>query len=211
MVRGEEIKITAGVVGVTIVDYPRILLQDAAQHIAHQDFGVAIVVAHVACEITAQQALTRAFARRSITELETPVRKLFTVTAEPTFPRAIPAEIATPPAAVAEIMPLFVTSANPAVVGPPGEKIAMPFAPNVWIEPALPTLALSTPTITAPPSPRCCIDPEFVLTSAVPKATTAALPGPEASMFPMFSTVALFPAKTAAFRLATTAICGFAN
>ena len=78
MLHGEEMKIPAGVVGVTIVDYPRILLQDAAQHIAHQDFGVAIVVAHVACEIIAQQAMTRAFSRRSITELETPVRKLFT-------------------------------------------------------------------------------------------------------------------------------------
>jgi hypothetical protein len=78
MLRAEEMKITAGVVGVTIVDYQRILLQDAAQHIAHQDFGVAIVVAHVACEITAQQAMTRAFARRSVPELEKPVRKLFT-------------------------------------------------------------------------------------------------------------------------------------
>ena len=78
MLRGEEMKITAGVVGVTIVDYQHILLQDAAQHIAHQDFGVAIVVAHVACEITAQQAMTRAFARRSIPELERPVRELFT-------------------------------------------------------------------------------------------------------------------------------------
>jgi hypothetical protein len=76
--RGEELKISAGVVGVTIVDYQRILLQDAAEHIKHKDYSVTIVVAHVACEITAQQGLTRAFTRRGISELEHPVRRLFT-------------------------------------------------------------------------------------------------------------------------------------
>ena len=80
--------------------------------------------------------------------------------------------------------------------------MAMLFAPVVWIEPELFTLAISPPTIPAPPSPCCCIEPEF-LTSAVPvKATTPALPAPEASMFPEFSIVALFTALTALFRFA---------
>src|SRR5262245_7500868 len=69
-IANEELKMAGTVVDASIVDYPHILLQDAARHIVHQDFGVAIVVAHVACEISGQQAMTRAFARRSIPELE---------------------------------------------------------------------------------------------------------------------------------------------
>ena len=78
VVRGETVKIEAGVVSATIVDYSTSLLQEAGELLTHdRKFGLAIVVAHTACEVAAQRAFSRAFASRNVSDLEDAVSDLF--------------------------------------------------------------------------------------------------------------------------------------
>jgi hypothetical protein len=69
--------ITAGKVGVEVIDYPHVLLQEAQLLVERQQHGIATMVAHVACEVTVLQALTRAFRRRAIPGLEEAMSEYF--------------------------------------------------------------------------------------------------------------------------------------
>jgi hypothetical protein len=56
-----------------VIPYPRILLQAAQRFTDGGDYGVAVIVAHMACEVAAERALGAAFASRGISDLEEPV------------------------------------------------------------------------------------------------------------------------------------------
>jgi hypothetical protein len=66
----DVVAVNAGTVVAKVVDYPQVLLQEAQLLIDRRQYGMATIVAHVACEITVEQALSRAFARRSVSDLE---------------------------------------------------------------------------------------------------------------------------------------------
>jgi hypothetical protein len=75
---GVEAKGEVGTLGVTIVDYPKILLQEAdALLTRQQQYGLSIVVAHTACEVATERAFSRAFASRGVPDLEDPVTEFF--------------------------------------------------------------------------------------------------------------------------------------
>jgi hypothetical protein len=75
---GEEMKITAGSVGVEIVEYSTILMREADSLLFHaKQPGLAIVVAHTACEVATQRAFARAFVHRGISDIEDAVDDLF--------------------------------------------------------------------------------------------------------------------------------------
>jgi hypothetical protein len=57
----------------TFAPYPEALLQVARGLIDEMQYGVAIIVMHMACEISADRALREAFRNRGIAELEEPV------------------------------------------------------------------------------------------------------------------------------------------
>jgi hypothetical protein len=61
----------------TIIDYPSLLLKEADDLIEQGRHGVAVVVAHVACEIAVQRSLSAAFAKKHIGELEGSISKSF--------------------------------------------------------------------------------------------------------------------------------------
>ena len=79
LLRGEEVRVTAGVLGVEIIEYSTILMREADKLLFHakQPAGLAIVVAHTASEVATQRAISRAFAHRSISDLEDAVEDLF--------------------------------------------------------------------------------------------------------------------------------------
>ena len=56
--------------------YPEALLTTAQRLIADGEFSIAVVVAHMACEISAERALSRAFAAKGIGYLEESVEDL---------------------------------------------------------------------------------------------------------------------------------------
>lgn len=66
-----------GEVGLTFVPYPEKLLGTARDLIDKGEFSIAVVVAHMACEISVERALSRAFKSKGIDYLEQPVFKLF--------------------------------------------------------------------------------------------------------------------------------------
>jgi hypothetical protein len=49
-----------------VITYPEALLTKAKELIATGDFSIAVVVAHMACEISAERAISRAFAEKGI-------------------------------------------------------------------------------------------------------------------------------------------------
>jgi len=53
-----------------VITYPEALLRKAQELIATGDFSIAVVVAHMACEISAERAISRAFAVKGIGYLE---------------------------------------------------------------------------------------------------------------------------------------------
>jgi hypothetical protein len=53
-----------------VIPYPEALLTTAQGLIANGEFSIAVVVAHMACEISAERALSRAFAAKGIGYLE---------------------------------------------------------------------------------------------------------------------------------------------
>jgi hypothetical protein len=60
-----------------IIDYPSLLLKDAEDLIEQGRHGIAVVVAHMACEIAVQRSLSAAFAKKHIGELEESISKSF--------------------------------------------------------------------------------------------------------------------------------------
>lgn len=56
-----------------VVPYPEVLLQTAGRLINDGQFGVAVVAAHMACEVVVEQSLHHAFAVRRVADLEEPV------------------------------------------------------------------------------------------------------------------------------------------
>ena len=77
--RGEEMKISAGTVNASVIDYSSILLQEADKLLTRdKQFALAIVVAHTACEVATQRAFTRGFGKMAVPELDEPISDLFT-------------------------------------------------------------------------------------------------------------------------------------
>lgn len=61
----------------TIITYPQKLLNLARRLIDEGEFGVAVVVAHMACEIATERTLSEAFGAKGIPDLEDAVTNLF--------------------------------------------------------------------------------------------------------------------------------------
>jgi hypothetical protein len=59
-----ELRIVAAPATLLVIDYPRALLGEAEDLINRGKYGIAIVVAHIACEVAVQRALSAAFAKR---------------------------------------------------------------------------------------------------------------------------------------------------
>jgi hypothetical protein len=65
-------------IGVEVIDYPTALVKearkllDSAEPVHH---GLAVVLAHTACEVAVQRALSKAFAKRGVPDWEKPVLK----------------------------------------------------------------------------------------------------------------------------------------
>lgn len=63
-------------VDAVVITYPRRLLTLARKLIDDGEFGIAVVVAHVACEVATERTLTDAFAARGVSYLEDSVTEL---------------------------------------------------------------------------------------------------------------------------------------
>jgi hypothetical protein len=59
-----------------VITYPRILLTSATRLYADGQYGIAVVVAHMACEIAVERKLAEAFAKRQASYLQKPVYSL---------------------------------------------------------------------------------------------------------------------------------------
>jgi hypothetical protein len=59
-----------------VISYPQTLLSIAKGLIDRGQFGIAIIVCHMACEVAVERALSASFAARGIADLEEPVEKL---------------------------------------------------------------------------------------------------------------------------------------
>jgi hypothetical protein len=59
-----------------VIPYPEALLTKAQELIVSGDFRIAVVVAHMACEISVERAISRAFAEKGIGYLEESVEEL---------------------------------------------------------------------------------------------------------------------------------------
>lgn len=60
-----------------VVTYPRALLGVARRFIDQGDFSIAVVVAHMACEVATERRLSEAFVTKGIQYLEAAVTKFF--------------------------------------------------------------------------------------------------------------------------------------
>jgi hypothetical protein len=69
-------KITGGTANLTVTTYPEILLIEVEDLINRQKFSLAVVVAQMACEISSERALTRAFADKGFEYLEDSIGSL---------------------------------------------------------------------------------------------------------------------------------------
>lgn len=65
-----------GSVTARVITYPETLLTAAKDLILNGQFSIAVVVAHMACEISTERALSQAFAAKGIGYLEEPVEEL---------------------------------------------------------------------------------------------------------------------------------------
>ena len=59
-----------------VITYPRLLLNTANRLYADAQYGIAVVVAHMACEIAVERKLAEAFANRQASYLQEPVYSL---------------------------------------------------------------------------------------------------------------------------------------
>lgn len=57
----------------TVTTYPQALLATANALFERGEYGIAVVVAHMACEVSVERTMTEAFGRKSIGELEEPI------------------------------------------------------------------------------------------------------------------------------------------
>jgi hypothetical protein len=62
-----------GTATAVLISYPQFLLNLAKNLIGQGHFSITVVVAHMACEIAAERALSAAFTARSISDLQEPV------------------------------------------------------------------------------------------------------------------------------------------
>jgi hypothetical protein len=60
-----------------VITYPQKLLTLAQKLINDGEFAIAVVVAHIACEIATERTLSEAFGAKGIPELEDPVTDFF--------------------------------------------------------------------------------------------------------------------------------------
>jgi hypothetical protein len=61
----------------TVITYPQRLLDVAKGLIDAEQYSIAVVVAHIACEVAADRAFTKAFAAKGIEDLEEPIGAYF--------------------------------------------------------------------------------------------------------------------------------------
>jgi len=71
-----HISLVGGKVTLVVTTYPEALLTTAQGLIASGEFSIAVVVAHMACEISAERALSRTFAAKGIGYLQESVDDL---------------------------------------------------------------------------------------------------------------------------------------
>jgi hypothetical protein len=57
----------------TVKTYPQVLLTSADDLLQQGKYGIAVVVAHMACEVATERSLTEAFSKKSISYMEEPV------------------------------------------------------------------------------------------------------------------------------------------
>jgi hypothetical protein len=57
----------------TVITYPQTLLTTALDLLEREQYGIAIVVAHMACEVAAERSMAEAFQAKSLTHLEEPI------------------------------------------------------------------------------------------------------------------------------------------
>jgi hypothetical protein len=57
----------------TVVRYPEILMQYAQRLFDNGEFGVAVVVAHTACEVAVERVISQSFARSNIPQVAGPI------------------------------------------------------------------------------------------------------------------------------------------
>jgi len=57
----------------TVITYPQTLLATGRDLLKREQYGIAIVVAHMACEVAAERSLAEAFKAKSLTHLEDPI------------------------------------------------------------------------------------------------------------------------------------------
>ena len=72
----EELILVGSDVKFEVIDYPARLLQEAQELIDQKKYGLAVIVAHMACEVRVQRSLSAAFKNRNIPEMEDPVVEL---------------------------------------------------------------------------------------------------------------------------------------
>ena len=72
-----QVVTTVKPVDVEVIDYPRLLLREAQNLVARGQHGIAVVVAHMACEAAVQRALSAAFVKRNIGDLEESISQFF--------------------------------------------------------------------------------------------------------------------------------------
>lgn len=68
--------VAGGVADVVLITYPEALLTTAERLISEGQFSIAVVVAHMACEISTERSLSRAFTANGIGHLEESVEDL---------------------------------------------------------------------------------------------------------------------------------------
>jgi hypothetical protein len=71
--RGQGVGFAAATI--TVIPYAETLLAKSQELISRGDFNIATVVAHMACEIAAERAISRAFAHRDLGYLENAVTR----------------------------------------------------------------------------------------------------------------------------------------
>jgi hypothetical protein len=71
-----HLTLTGSDVTLTVVRYPEILLQTAKRLFDNDEYAVAIVVAHTACEVAVERVISQSLAQSNISQIADPVDKL---------------------------------------------------------------------------------------------------------------------------------------
>ena len=70
---GHGVTHSSGIAELSVVTYPRTLLSAASDLLHQGQYGISIVVSHMACEIAAERALSESFSSKGLAYLEEPV------------------------------------------------------------------------------------------------------------------------------------------